>query len=128
MLFLGSIFNMLKKIIIFLFCIQCGTINQNQLKSCEDDGMINFTYINIPCKECVYFIQDLFNLNKAIFNYDITENNIHNQTYILINYCYNHTIISPDIIEQELIDNGFIINEKLTEEKTAILKDRCCNI
>ena len=73
MLFLGSIFNMLKKSIIFLFCIQCGTINQNQLKSCEDDGMINFTYINIPCKECVYFIQDLFNSNKAIFNYDITE-------------------------------------------------------
>ena len=128
MSFLGSIFNMLKKIIIFLFCIQCGTINQNQLKSCEDDGMINFTYINIPCKECIYFIQDIFNSNKAIFNYDITENSIHNQTYILINYCYNHTIISPDIIEQELIDNGFIINEKLTEEKTAILKDRCCNI
>ena len=50
------------------------------------------------------------------------------QIYLLINYCYNQTIISPDIIEQELIDNGFVINENLSEQKITILNDRCCNI
>tara|TARA_Y100001960_G_C14267490_1_gene630589 strand:+ start:163 stop:546 length:384 start_codon:yes stop_codon:yes gene_type:complete len=127
MLFLGFI-SRIQILIILLFCLGCGTVTQNNSQTCENDGMINFTYINIPCKNCIYLIQDILDSNKAIFNYDITENNMNEQIYLLINYCYNQTIISPDIIEQELIDNGFVINEKLSEQKITILNDRCCNI
>ena len=128
MLFLGFTFKMLKILIIFLFFSGCGKISQQNFQTCENDGMINFTYINIPCKNCIHLIQDLLDSNQAIFNYDITENNIHNQIYLLINYCYNHAITSPDIIEQNLIENGFVINENLSEEKIILLQDRCCNI
>ena len=127
MLFLGFI-SRIQILIILLFCLSCGTVTQNNSQTCENDGMINFTYINIPCKNCIYLIQDILDSNKAIFNYDITENNMNEQIYLLINYCYNQTIISPDIIEQELIDNGFVINDKLSEQKINILNDRCCNI
>ena len=127
MLFLGFI-SRIQILIILLFCLSCGTVTQNNSQTCENDGMINFTYINIPCKNCIYLVQDLLNSNQAIFNYDITENNIHNQIYLLINYCYNNAITSPDIIEQNLIDNGFLINENLSEEKITFLQDRCCNI
>ena len=127
MLFLGFI-SRIQILIILLFCLGCGTVTQNNSQTCENDGMINFTYINIPCKNCIYLIQDILDSNKAIFNYDITENNMNEQIYLLINYCYNQTIISPDIIEQELIDNGFVINDKLSEQKITILNDRCCNI
>ncbi len=119
---------MLRVLIIFLLCTGCSSISQESFQTCENDGMINFTYINIPCKNCIYLIQDILDSNKAIFNYDITENNMNEQIYLLINYCYNQTIISPDIIEQELIDNGFVINDKLSEQKITILNDRCCNI
>ena len=128
MLFHGFIFKMLRVLIIFLLCTGCSSISQESFQTCENDGMINFTYINIPCKNCIYLIQDILDSNKAIFNYDITENNMNEQIYLLINYCYNQTIISPDIIEQELIDNGFVINDKLSEQKITILNDRCCNI
>ena len=127
MLFLGFI-SRIQILIILLFCLSCGTVTQNNSQTCENDGMINFTYINIPCKNCIYLVQDLLNSNQAIFNYDITENNIHNQIYLLINYCYNNAITSPDIIEQNLIDNGFVINENLSEEKITLLQERCCNI
>ena len=127
MLFLGFI-SRIQILIILLFCLSCGTVTQNNSQTCENDGIINFTYINIPCKNCIYLIQDLLDSNQAIFNYDITENNFHNQIYLLINYCYNHTITSPDIIEQNLIDNGFVINGNLSEEKITLLQDRCCNI
>jgi len=127
MLFLGFI-SRIQILIILLFCLSCGTVTQNNSQTCENDGIINFTYINIPCKNCIYLIQDLLDSNQAIFNYDITENNFHNQIYLLINYCYNHAITSPDIIEQNLIDNGFVINGNLSEEKITLLQDRCCNI
>ena len=78
MLFLGFI-SRIQILIILLFCLSCGTVTQNNSQTCENDGMINFTYINIPCKNCIYLIQDLLDSNQAIFNYDITENNIHNQ-------------------------------------------------
>ena len=127
MLFLGFI-SRIQILIILLFCLSCGTVTQNNSQTCENDGMINFTYINVPCKNCISLVQDLLDSNQAIFNYDITENNIHNQIYLLINYCYNNAITSPDIIEQNLIDNGFVINGNLSEEKITLLQDRCCNI
>jgi len=124
----GFTFKIQRILIIFLFCLGCSVVNQNESQTCSEHGMISFTYINIPCKECIYLIQDILDSNKSIFNYDITDNTVHDQIYVLLNYCYNHATTSPNIIEQDLIDNGFIINENLSRQKQIVLQDRCCNI
>lgn len=128
MLSLGYIFRMLKFLLLLLLLFGCSQIAQTTSRTtCQNDGTIDFMYINIPCKECIELIKDTLDANQEIFSYDITENNIYEDVFILINYCYNYNTMSSPIIEESITDKGFIISGVTSEEQKIILKNTCCN-
>ena len=89
--------------------------------------MIDFIYINIPCKGCIELIEDTLDSNQEIFSYDITENNVYEDIFLLINYCYNYNTTTSAIIEESVVDKGFSINGMIPEEQKIILENACCN-
>ena len=111
-------------LIIFLLFINCVS-NSSQKLSCEDNGKIDFLYINIPCEECVTTINSFFENDENIFSYDMIRNK---ESHVIINYCYNYKKTSPSKIEKSLTDNIFAINKTLTGAQKAKLNDLCCMV
>ena len=112
---------------IALLLLGCSQIPQISSKTtCESDGTIDFMYINVPCKKCIELIENILDSNQEIFSYDITENNIYDDIFILINYCYNYNTTSSTIIKESVVEKGFSINGVIPEEQKIILENTCC--
>ncbi len=113
--------------IIFLICffvISCSTSNTNlKSQSCQNNGTIDFLYINIPCESCIQFIEELIEDNDGIFDYNIIGNK---NEHILINYCYNDNLVSKLDIEEMFRSNGFILDREINEQQLLSLKALCC--
>ena len=78
--------------------------------------------IGLPCKEAVQHIEDALSNSPLIFNYDIITKN---ETFIMINYCYDATY-SNEIIESLLTKKSFVINQKLTSGERALVQSLYC--
>ena len=119
----------LKKIhlstVVLILLLSCSAKNAglNQRSNCQNDGTIDFIYVNIPCESCIQFIEQLIEQNNNIFDYNIIAKN--NQ-HILINYCYNHTLISKLEIESFFRDSGFIVNQEINNNQLVDLESLCC--
>ena len=119
----------LKKIhlitVVAILLLSCSVNNAelNQRSNCQNGGTIDFIYVNIPCESCIQFIEQLIEQNNNIFDYNIIAKN--NQ-HILINYCYNHTLISKLEIESFFRENGFIANQEMNENQLVVLESLCC--
>ena len=61
-------------------------------------------------------------IGNSIFNYDIITEN---ETFIMINYCYDATY-SNEIIESLLTKKSFVINQKLTSGERALVQSLYC--
>jgi len=109
--------------IIFLLFINCAS-NSNQKSSCQNNGKIDFMYINIPCEKCVDLITEIMDNNEHVFSYDIIRNK---DSHILINYCYNYKKINSKNVEKMMINNNFSINKSMTQEQEKYLQSICCN-
>ncbi len=109
--------------IIFLLFINCAS-NSNQKSSCQNNGKIDFMYINIPCEKCVDLITEILDKNEYVFTYDIIRNK---DSHILINYCYNYKKTTPIKIEEKFSSNNFPINKQITESQKLNLSKLCCN-
>ena len=110
-------------LIIFLLFINCAS-NSNQKSSCQNNGKIDFLYINIPCEDCINVINDIFANNINIFNYEMIRNK---ESHIIINYCYNYKKTTPVEIEEKFSSNNFPINKQMTESQKLNLSEFCCN-
>ena len=108
--------------ICFLFILGCSNLKKT-FPTCENNGTVNFMYINIPCDNCINLIIEILESNSDIFNYDIIRNK---DTHILINYCYDYNNTSSFIIEKKMIEKGFSMNETLNETQKKILENLCC--
>ena len=112
---------------IFLICffvISCSTSNTNlKSQSCQNNGTIDFLYINIPCESCIQFIEELIEDNDGIFDYNIIGNK---NEHILINYCYNDNLVSKLDIEEMFRSNGFILDREINKQQLLSLKALCC--
>tara|TARA_B100000287_G_scaffold349688_1_gene338323 strand:- start:1007 stop:1354 length:348 start_codon:yes stop_codon:yes gene_type:complete len=109
--------------IIFLLFINCAS-NSNQKSSCQNNGKIDFMYINIPCEKCVDLITEIMDNNEHVFSYDIIRNK---DSHILINYCYNYKKIQSKDIEKMMTNNNFAINKSMTQNQEKYLQSICCN-
>ena len=109
--------------IIFLLFINCAS-NSNQKASCQNNGKIDFLYINIPCENCINVINDIFANDINIFNYEMIRNK---ESHIIINYCYNYEKTTPVEIEEKFSSNNFPINKQMTESQKLNLNELCCN-
>ena len=108
-------------LIILLLFIGCAS---NVEASCENSGMVDFMYINVPCDDCIPLIENIFKNNSNIFSYDIMQNR---GNHIIINYCYNYKKITPQDIEKIILDNNFPINNSITSKQAQYLQNLCCN-
>ena len=112
-------------LIVFLLLTGCAQNNLNREKpTCQNEGMIDFMYINIPCEGCLDIIKDIMDENLEIFNYEIIQNK---ENHILINYCYNYSSTSAATIEESLLNKGFPINQSMTEQQQNTLQTMCCS-
>ena len=115
----------MNKLILILLLLLFGCAPSSLQKStCQNNGRIDFIYINIPCDECVTLIESIFENNLNIFSYDTIRNK---ESHIMVNYCYNYKKITPQGIERILIDNNFPINKPMTETQKLKLSELCCN-
>ena len=116
---------MQKYLMIVLFLLGCSQISQISSETTwEKEGIINFMYIKIPCEECINLIEEILSLNENVFSYDITKNNVNENIFVLINYCYNYNATSSTIIEESVVEKGFSINGMIPEEQKIILEER----
>ena len=107
---------------ILLLLISCSS-NSLQKSTCQNNGRIDFMYINIPCDDCTYLIESIFENNLNIFSYDIIRNK---ESHIMINYCYNYKKTAPQDIEKILTDNNFSINKPMNDIEKRRLQELCC--
>tara|TARA_Y100001970_G_C14158967_1_gene817354 strand:- start:910 stop:1245 length:336 start_codon:yes stop_codon:yes gene_type:complete len=108
--------------LLFLGC-STNTATTKDSPNCQNSGTIDFLYINVPCDDCIHFVEGLIENNGAIFDYNIIANK---EQHILINYCYNNSMTSKLLIEEEFRDNGFIANQEMTEKQILFLENLCC--
>ena len=108
---------------ILLFSCSANNPGLNQRPNCQNNGTIDFVYLNIPCESCIQFIEQLIEQNNNIFDYNIIAKN--NQ-HILINYCFNHTSVSKLEIESFFRDSGFIVNQEINDNQLVDLESLCC--
>ena len=121
-IFLKKIHQSIVVVILLLSC-SANNVGFNQRPNCQNNGTIDFIYVNIPCESCIQFIEQLIEQNNNIFDYNvIAKNNQH----ILINYCYNHTLISKLEIESFFRENGFTANQEMNENQLVALESLCC--
>ena len=90
-----------------MFLMSCMKFNSSSLESCANDGEIHFIYIDAPCEECIIEIQEFFNSNSNIFDYNMVR---HKENHVLINYCYNSKKTDVIFIEKNILDMGLSIN------------------
>ena len=109
-------------LIIILLLSGCA-LDSKHKSTCQNNGAIDFMYIDIPCEECVDFIEDIFKNNSHIFSYDIETVSEH---LLFINYCYNYKKITSQNIENMLTDNNFSINQTITDSQEDKLRELCC--
>jgi len=107
--------------LLFLNCSNTSIINK--APNCQNNGTIDFLYINIPCNDCIHFVEGLIEDNEGIFDYNIIANK---DEHILINYCYDNSSTSKLLIEEVFRDNGFIANQEMTEQQINFLENLCC--
>ena len=109
-------------LIIILLLSGCALDGKHK-STCQNNGAIDFMYIDIPCEGCVDFIEDIFKNNSHIFSYDIIRNK---ENHLIINYCYNYKKIRSQDIEKMLTDNNFSINQTITDIQKSELQKLCC--
>ena len=114
----------LRIIPLLLFFISCST-NPTNLKSqsCQKNGTIDFLYINIPCDSCISLVEQIMKSTDSIFDYNIIGSK---DTHILVNYCYNNEKTSKLLIQELFLENGFVINQQMTESQIINLESLCC--
>ena len=109
--------------ILFILIAGCSNLGSKS-PTCENNGTIDFMYINIPCENCIIIVEAIMKSNPDIFDYDII---INQDNHIMINYCYNSNNISQLMIEKSILDYGFLINQPLTDKELNSLTQRYCN-
>ena len=109
-------------VLLFLSC-SANTATSKDSSNCQNSGTIDFLYINVPCDDCIHFVEGLIEDNEGIFDYNIIANK---DEHILINYCYDNNSTSKLLIEEELRDNGFIANQEATVQQINFLENLCC--
>ena len=109
--------------ILFVLIIGCSNLGSKS-PTCEKNGTIDFMYINIPCESCIMVIEEIMKSNSDIFDYDII---INQDNHIMINYCYNSSNISRLMVEKNILDYGFPINQPLTDKDRRNLTQKYCN-
>ena len=109
-------------VLLFLSC-SANTATTKDSSNCQNSGTIDFLYINVPCDDCIHFVEGLIEDNEGIFDYNIIANK---DEHILINYCYDNNSTSKLLIEEELRDNGFIANQEATVQQINFLENLCC--
>ena len=116
----------MNKFILFFILLFIGCSLDNSLNNltCENNGKIDFMYVNIPCEKCVDLIAEIMDNNEYVFSYDIIRNK---DSHILINYCYNYKKINSKNVEKMMINNNFSINKSMTQEQEKYLQSICCN-
>ena len=110
-------------LIILLFLSCSNTSITNKSSNCQKNGTIDFLYINIPCNDCIQFIEQIIGSNNSIFDYNVIANK---EKHILINYCYDYNSTTEFLIEKMFTDYGFVINQEMTEQQMTVLENLCC--
>ena len=87
---------------ILLFSCSANNPGLNQRPNCQNNGTIDFVYINIPCESCIQFIEQLIEQNNDIFDYNIIAKN--NQHILATTKYFNISI--PSIVNNDNI-TGF---------------------
>ena len=121
-----ALFLIMHKIILLICCffISCSTSNTNlKSQNCQNNGTIDFLYIHIPCESCISLVEQIIESNDDIFDYNIIGSQ---DAYILINYCYNHNKTSKLVLQEMFFENGFVINQQMTETQIDDLDNLCC--
>ena len=108
-------------IIFFLLFMGCTKIEPTIKSSCSNNGNIHFMYVDVPCEECVSMIEEIFNLNSNIFDYNMVRSK---ENHILINYCYNSQKTNIFFIEKSISDIGLLVNQPITSRN--INSDNLC--
>ena len=109
--------------IFFILLIGCSNLGTKQ-PTCQNNGTIDFMYINIPCEDSIHIIEEIMESTSDIFDYNIIANQ---NNHIMVNYCYDNNIISQLMIEKKILEYGFPINQPLTDQELESLTKKYCN-
>ena len=108
--------------ILFMLIIGCSNLGSKS-PTCENNGTIDFMYINIPCENCIMIIEEIMESNANIFDYNIIANQ---NNHIMVNYCYDSNITSQLMVEKNILEHGFPVNQTLTDQKLNSLAKIYC--